>query len=297
MATPATTAPNAAATTTQNQQASDGASQGTFTVPEKFVGKSVEDVARAYVELEKQFGARSDYDQLKQEREALRGKTQTYEQALQAWEPWRAHLEAFGWDPTKLRQAMQASQSAATTQSANVLEQWASKWSEYLTNAQYDQAFPWLLNEVIAPLYRADQQRVLEAISGSLQNAMRGFHNHYSQREKLMFSMLKALMPDKDIQGLYDSAYKRAEERAKEGYDPFLDEMHAQLDQQKRTEWEKEREKQIRADLLREQEERARPSVLGAPRAPAGGTKPKSAEERRLQAVRRIREIAPETSL
>ena len=253
---------NGAGATPQNQGTGGAES---FVMPEKLRGKSIEEMARVYVEGEKTWGARADYDTLKQrvsELEPQSSKVKQYEEALQAWEQYRPALEKIGWDTRKLQQ--QTAPSAPSGPAT--LEQYAQRWGEL----DVSQQLPYLLNDVLIPAYRADRDQLITQIAGALKQSLEQQNTYYSQKEKLMFSMLKALLPDKDIDGLYKSAYAKAEEMSKGGYDPFQAHLEAQLSEKKREEDWKKREEQIRADMKREYDERGRARVVGTTQRTAG---------------------------
>jgi len=263
-----------------------------FSMPEQFANKGPEDIARAYVELEKQYGARADYDQLKQRSEQFDSVSKQYQDAqaaLQAWEPWRPYLEATGWDSAKLANALQAQNGQPQGQQPDLLGQWSSRWAELPA----DQQLPWFVKDVLVPLGNAWQAQQAQHYAQQFQQGMTQQNNYYAQKEKLLFSMLKAALPDVKWDEIYQAGYKTAEEYSK-GIDPFELTAKRMADEKKRLEEWGKREKQLRADWEREQENKRMPSVAGAPRGATGGKKPTNDLERRATAVKLIRDKNPE---
>lgn len=244
----------------------------------RFKGKGAQDVWQSYTELQSKLG---DYDTLKkqtQELDTLKPQLAAYQDALQRWEQYRAPLEKIGWDPTKLSSQPDAG-------SPDVLGQWASKYSSLVPEEQ----FAFLIKDVIAPLYQAATGQFERRIKGMIDESFTTYQGYASKKDQLWMSMLKAQFPDKDWQGLYQNAYKMAEEWAKGGYDPFQAHLDSQIATQKQEEVVKKAVEQARADWQREQEQRQQRSVSGPSRVSSpGGVQPKNATERREMAARAI---------
>lgn len=270
----------------QNQPGTGGEP---FQLPEKFANKSLEDVARAYGELEKQYGQRSDYDDIKRKYTEQESQGRQYKEALQAWEQYRPHLEKIGWDTRKLDQL--ATGQAGPAQSQVSMEAWANKWA----NATPEEQLPYLLNSVIAPLYQAAQAENNRALTTQLQQVFQQQSSYQAQKEKLLFSMLKAVFPDKDIDGIYGAALQKAEQMTAQGFDPFQAVMEGEVSKRQREEDEKALRKQIRAEVEQEFQARSTPTLARSQsiRSKTTGTRPQGREGIRAAAIKAALETAP----
>ena len=270
----------------QNQP---GAGGEQFQMPDKFANKSIEDVARAYGELEKQYGQRSDYDDVKRKYTEQESQGRQYREALQAWEQYRPHLEKIGWDTRKLDQL--ASGQAGPAQSGVSMEAWAQKWA----NATPEEQLPYLLNSVIAPLYQAAQAESNRQLTGQLQQVFQQQSAYQGQKEKLLFSMLKAVFPDKDIDGIYNSALQKAEQMTAQGFDPFQAVMEGEVSKRQLEENEKALRKQIRAEIEQEYQARSTPTLARshAIRSKTTSSRPQGREAIRAAAIKAALETAP----
>ena len=255
---------------------------GDLEVPEKLRGKTAADALRMYTEGEKAFGQRADYDDLKR-------RTSEYERTLSTWNQWAPYLEKIGWDARKFDQL--ATGQAGPAQSQVSMESWAQKWA----NAAPEEQLPYLLRDVIAPLYQAAQAEYTKGLTTQLQQAFQQQTAYQAQKEKLLFSMLKAVLPDKDIDGIYSAALQKAEQMTQQGFDPFQAVLEGEVSKRQREEDEKKLRQQIRAEI--EQEFQAR-SGQALPRATSLRSKtpadrPKGRDAIRAAAVRAALETAP----
>jgi hypothetical protein len=256
---------------------------GELEVPEKFRGKTAAEALKTYVEGEKAFGQRADYDDLKR-------RTSEYERTLSTWNQWAPYLEKIGWDARKLDQL--ATGQAGPAQSGVSMEAWAQRWA----NVSPEEQLPYLLRDVIAPLYQAAQAEYTKGLTTQLQQAFQQQTAYQAQKEKLLFSMLKAVLPDKDIDGIYNAALQRAEQMTQQGFDPFQAVMESELSKRQREEDEKKLRQQIRAEVEQELQSR---SGQALPRSTAIRSKaqpsdrPKGREAIRAAAVRAALETAP----
>lgn len=255
---------------------------GEMDVPEKFRGKTAADVMKAYVEGEKAFGQRADYDDLKR-------RTSEYESTLATWNQWAPYLEKIGWDARKFDQL--ATGQAGPAQSQVSMEAWTQKWA----NATPEEQLPYLLQNIIAPLYQSAQAEYTKGLTAQIQQAFQQQSTYSAQKEKLLFSMLKAVFPDKDIDGIYGAALQKAEQMTQQGFDPFQAVMEGELSKRQRDEDDKKLRQQIRAEV--EQEFQAR-SGQALPRASSLRSKttaerPKGRDAIRAAAVRAALETAP----
>lgn len=260
-----------------------------FTMPEKFQGKSAEEIARVFVENEKTWGSRNDYDTLKARNGELEQQTQLIgkmQEALQSWEQYRPALEAVGWDPKRITQA-----SNATPQGQpDFLTQRLSKYGEIL---DVQEQARYLLQDVLAPLYQADQQRVLQGVGQAMKQAIEDHEGTVRQREKLLFSMLKRALPDVAWDDIYGNAMKVAEQASK-GFDPFELDREREAER-KRIESEAEkRYEQKYNDRIREMENKRLATVTGSTKVSASRVKPDGPAARRTEAMRRLKEVAPD---
>lgn len=256
-----------------------------FQMPDKLRGKSLEEVAKIYVDLERDYGKRSDYDQLRTRSGELEQQSQKFQEALQAWEQYRPALEKIGWDTSRLTQAQQQAQGQP-----DFLTQRLSKYGEIL-DAQ-EQA-KYLLNDVIVPLYQADQQRIMQGVADAMRQAVEAHEGTIRQREKLLFSMLKRALPETKWDDIYGDAMKLAE-KASKGYDPFEESARQE---QERTRMETELQKKYEQrynDRVRELENKRLATVTGSTRVSAAKVKPGSLAERRNAALSRLKEVAPD---
>lgn len=278
----------AGSTTPQNQPGTGGEDfrfperLGDLEVPEKFRGKTAADALRTYLEGEKTFGQRADYDDIKR-------KTGEYEQTLATWNQWAPYLEKIGWDAKKFDQL--ASGQAGPSQSNVSMETWSGKWA----NLTPEEQMPYLLNQVIAPLYQAAQAEYTKGLTAQLQQVFQQQSTYQSQKEKLLFSMLKAVFPDKDIDGIYGAALKKAEQMTQQGFDPFQAVMEGEVSKRQRDEDEKKLRQQVRAEIEQEFQARNAPVLprTQSIRSKATGERPKGREAIRDAAVRGILEKAP----
>lgn len=255
---------------------------GDLEIPEKFRGKTAADVMKAYVEGERTFGQRADYDDLKR-------RASEYESTLATWNQWAPYLEKIGWDAHKIDQL--ATGQAGPAQSQVSMEAWAQKWA----NAAPEEQLPYLLNQVIAPLYQQAQAEYTKGLTAQLQQVFQQQSTYQSQKEKLLFSMLKAVFPDKDIDGIYSAALQKAEQMTQHGFDPFQAVLESEVSKRQRDEDEKKLRQQIRSEI--EQEFQARNGQAlprtSSIRSKAQADRPKGREAIRAAAVRAALETAP----
>lgn len=270
----------------QNQPGAGGEPQ--WQMPEKFAGKSAEEIARVYGDLEKSYGARSDYDDIKRKYTETESMGRQQQFALQRWEQYRPYLEKIGWDVRKMEQV--ASGQAGPDQSQVSMEAWSQKWA----NASPEEQLPYLLNSVIAPLYQAAQAESNRTLGQQLGQAFQQ-QTAYQAQKKLLFSMLKAVFPDKDIDGIYSSALQKAEQMTAQGFDPFQAVMEGEVSKRQALENEKALRKQIRADIEQEYQARMTPTVTrsNAGRSRGAGSQPKGREGIRAAAIKAALETAP----
>jgi hypothetical protein len=254
---------------------------GELEVPEKLRGKTAAEAMKMYTEGERTFGQRADYDDLKR-------RTSEYEKTLSTWNQWAPYLEKIGWDARKIDQL--ATGQAGPAQSQVSMEAWAQKWA----SASPEEQLPYLLQSVIAPLYQQAQAEYTKGLTAQLQQVFQQQSTYQAQKEKLLFSMLKAVFPDKDIDGIYGAALQKAEQMTQQGFDPFQAVLEGEVSKRQREEDEKKLRQQIRADI--EQEFQARNGQALPRTASLRGKatdRPKGREAIRVAAVRAALETAP----
>src|SRR3990167_1903998 len=196
---------------------------GDLEVPEKLRGKSAAELLKTYMEGEKAFGQRADYDDIKRKTADYETRLAEYQNALQAWEPWRGVLDQAGWDASKVQQGLTRLQEQARTQ-APTLDQWAAEYAQLGP----EQQLPFFLQKVIAPLYQAATQQYHQNLMAQLGQVFQQQQAQSQQRERLWFDFLKAVHPDKDIDGIYNTAMKMTEDMTKQGWSPFAAQVKAE---------------------------------------------------------------------
>src|SRR3990167_6515652 len=228
---------------------------GDLDVPEKLRGKTAADLLKTYIEGEKAFGQRADYDDLKRKSTEYEASVRQQQAPLQSWEQYRPYLEKLGWDTKRLEQV--ASGQAGPAQSQVSMEAWATKWA----SAAPEEQLPFLLQTVIAPLYQSAMGEYTKNLMGQLHTVFQQQQGYQAQKEKLLFSMLEAILPDKDIKGIYNAAMQKAEEMTKTGFDPFQAVLQGEVSKRQREEDEKKLRLQLRAEIEQELQAKYTPTL------------------------------------
>lgn len=261
---------------------------GDLEVPEKLRGKTAAELLKTYIEGEKAFGQRADYDDLKRKSTEFEASVRQQQAALQAWEPYRPYLEKLGWDTRKLEQL--ATGQAGPAQTEVSMQAWASKWA----NAAPEEQLPFLLQSVIAPLYQSAMAEYTKNLTGQLQQVFQQQQGYQAQKEKLLFSMLKAVLPDTDIDGIYTAAMQKAEEMTKSGFDPFQAVLQGEVSKRQHAEDEKKLRQQIRAEVEQEFTAKSTPTLPRSQQIRGSQSeRPLGREAKRAAAVKKALELAP----
>lgn len=275
----ATTGSTGGATTSQTpggaagaQTGATGGGTGGWSMPAKWAGKSPEDIARAYAELETQHGKHT------QELGDLR---KTSQWAQQHWSQWGPIIQQFGNDPNRLVQAFESMAAAARARGDQAGAQQAHQAAQSVAQQAWAQ--------MIDP---ADQQRYLE---GQFTGLEKKFGETLTQREKALVGQLQEqLQSERQYnQRFADSAIKivlaaarnpnfdvnRALQRAQQwaqGGDPLqwaIDTENAPTTEQQRAQMEKE----IRAQIALESRNAQETTAVGVGGAPKVALTPKAA--------------------
>ena len=271
----------------QNQPGTGGE---IFQLPEKFKDKPPEEIARAYVELEKQFGQRADYDELKRRSTESEASVRQRDAALQSWEQYRPYLEKLGWDTAKLERL--ASGQGGPAQTEVSMEAWASKWA----SAPPEEQIPFLLQTVLAPLFQNAMGEYTKNLMTHLQTQTQQQAALQAQKDKLLVSWLKAAFPEKSqaLDNIYTAAMERAQKMKEGGWDPFQAVMESEMSKTQRDEEEKKLRQQIRAEVEQELQAKNAPTVpRNQPLRGGSNDRPRGRDAIRQAAVKAALEKAP----
>lgn len=263
---------------------------GDLEVPEKLRGKTAAEVLKTYLEGEKTFGQRADYDDLKRKGVEYDAQVRQLQAENQAWEQYRAPLEKLGWDVSKLEQVATGQAGPAQTQVS--LERWAQQWA----NTTPEEQIPYLLQQVIAPLYQSAMQTYTKTLMEQLGQAFQQQQGYQAQKEKLWISWLKAAFPEKakNLDDTYTAAMQLTQQMMQKGYDPFQAVMETVVSKQQQDQEMENVRKQTRAEVEQEFTAKQTPTMTRRTTPVTdNATRPKRREAIRNAALKAALEKAP----
>lgn len=216
-----------------NQGGESKATTEGFKVPEKFAGKSVEDVAKAYVELEKMSGTQAAKLKNLESYEKI-GAPEQITEALNWARGVKAMIEDGRLSPAQAKQALkegpQGSQQAFNSQNDEGSEPWSQEGWDFLTPAQQAKA----MSSYVKGATQKEIKSYVDGLAKNYGDEIQNIGGNWKREQAILLKAITSALktPGADINSLLQGAADLASKTPEELLDMALEAQSSPAKQQ-----------------------------------------------------------------